>query len=151
MEGAINYILTLTYGGEPAVVVESDVKKIYEILQDGPKNGRVFGLIDAQRAVVSANGTVTYTKVYPTWDGTGIIIMDKYNTIIDSYYKPEPVKNRYRVRRVETWMNETFVDAGSEEDAEKIVDKMVEDGEFDVLDGWCDDACTYAVRIQKGE
>ena len=151
MEGTINYILTLTYDGKPTVVVESDLEQLLGILLDGPKHGVVFGMIDAQRMVVSAGGMVTYSRVYPTWDGTGIIIMDKYNTIIDSYYKPEAKKKKHTFlfRRVEVWANETTVEADSESEACEIVDKMVEDGEFDVLDGWCVETQSYAERIGK--
>lgn len=150
MEGAINYILTLTYDGEPKVVVEPDIKKVWKILLDGAGPGSVFGLIDMQRMVVSYGDLVTYTRVFADWDDAGIIITDKYNNTVESYY-PQPESEPEQEINFTYWERWEItktrkIRCGT--DPDKFISKMLEDGELDpVMDGWLEDTgYTYEIK-----
>ena len=140
MNGSINYIVAVNSLFKPIIVGTPELKSLYEdLISLGADQNGGLEILDAKRMVITNAGKVVYTQVTITFDKSGLEIRDRYGCLLDSYSVPEPVKKRYKVIRSETWTNDITVEAESEEEAIEIVSKMVQDGEFDVLEGWCDD------------
>lgn len=143
MEGTIKYILTLHYDRQTIVRTwgntKADMEDLFATLRNCRTMWNDFELLDTQRMVATAEGKVIYTKVWTVPDDSGLTIYDMYQNVLESYIAPEPQKKRYKVIRNETWTNDIEVEAESEDDAIRIVDQMVADGQFDVLDGWNSD------------
>lgn len=149
MESDIKYVLVVTYGGHPNIVNHSNqLEKMHRWLVQEKQDCPAFHILSAQRYVICATGKVVATDVRIDFDEGGLRIYDKYGTLIDSCHLPEtePVKKKFRVRREETWSDDIVVEAESEEDAVSIVEQMVENGGFDVLEGGLTDVQTYVVE-----
>ena len=140
MESAIRYVLIVFYGGKPHITNHSNqLEQMHRWLVQEKQDCSAFRILGAQRYVISASGKVTATDVRIDFDEGGLEIHDRYGSLLDSYSAPEPGKKRFKVTRYETWANSTVVDADSAEETQKAVDQMVQDGGFDVLDGWCEE------------
>ena len=152
MESAIKYVVVVTYGGKPNIIVanhSNQLEKMHRWLVQEKQGCSAFHILSAQRYVISAAGKVTATDVRIDFDEGGLRIYDKYDCLIDSCPLSEPEEQplrQYTVRRSETWVNETKVWAESEDAAIQKVEQDMYDGGFDVMDGWCDDANTYIVE-----
>lgn len=149
MESDIKYVLVVTYGGKPNIANHSNqLKQMHRWLLQEKQDCPAFHILSAQRYVISAAGKVTATDVRIDFDEGGLGVYDKYGALIDSCHLPEsePVKKKFRVRREETWSDDIVVEAESEEDAVSIVEQMVENGGFDVLEGGLTDVQTYVVE-----
>ena len=142
MATRIHYIINVNAGDRPFITgtTEPELESLFKSLRNlqVTYNGGLE-ILDAKRCVVSSSGKVTYIQATLTLHDGGLEIHDIYGNLLDSYTAPEPGKKRYKVVRNEIWTNEIDVEAESEDDAIKIVDKLVADGGFDVLDGWCTD------------
>ena len=150
MNGSINYLVTTNVTCKPIIIGTSELESLHNYLMalSAEQNGGLE-ILDTQRCVIDASGKVFYIQVAITFDRNGLEIRDRYGCLIDSYSVPEPGKRRFKVICYETWANSTVVDADSAAEAKKAVDQMVQDGEFDVLDGWYEDVW-YEV-IEEGE
>ena len=140
MNGSINYLVTTNVTCKPIIFGTSELGSLHRALMalSAEQNGGLE-ILDTQRCVIDASGRVFYTHARLTFDKFGLEIRDRYGCLIDSYSAPEPGKKRFKVRRYKTWANDTVVEADSAEETKEAVDQMVQDGEFDVLDGWCED------------
>ena len=149
MESDIKYVLVVTYGGKPHIANHSNqLKQMHRWLLQEKQDCPAFHILSAQRYVICATGKVVATDVRIDFDEGGLCIYDKYDCLIDScrLSESEPVKKKFRVRREETWSDDIVVEAESEEDAVSIVEQMVENGGFDVLEGGLTDVQTYVVE-----
>lgn len=151
MEGSIKYILIETYGAGIATTdVEPDAENLYRSIRDAKRSSDEFHILGAQRCVISANGLVKFTEVRIDWDEDGVGVYDRYGYFIDRYSVPEPEPTRkFMVERRETWVNRKEIRANDPDEALDIANQDVEDGVFDVLDGWLEDAETYVVQEIK--
>lgn len=140
MNGSINYLVTTNGTCKPIIIGTSELESLHRALMalSAEQNGGLE-ILDIHRCVIDASGRVFYTQARLTFDKSGLEIRDRYGSLLDSYSAPEPGKKRFKVIRNETWTNEIDVEAESAADAIEIVDKLVADGSFDVLDGWCTD------------
>lgn len=150
MESAIGYVVVVTYGGKPKIIIayHSNLEPMHRWLVQEKQDNPAFYILSAKRYVISANGKVTITDVRIDFDEGGLRIYDKYDCLIDSCHLTEPEEQplrQYTVRRSETWVNETKVWAESEDAAIQKVEQDMYDGGFDVMDGWCEDSDTRVV------
>ena len=155
MEGMIRYIIVGTYDGtRPTVYTTPGGEAMHNCLMDARRTCSQFRIIRAQRCVVTVAGQTTFTEVNIAFDEDGVSIRDQYWCLIDCYTVPQPEPEPTRefwVERRETWVNKERVRANTPEEAVEFLNQDVEDGGFDVLDGWCEDVATYVIEEIKKE
>lgn len=148
MEGKISYIVTVRYRGKTTIAIREpgELRSLYLTLRNLKRIYPDLAVLDTQRSVVSPDGKVVYAKHLLKFDEHGLEIHDMYWNLIDSYYLPDDTGEIYEVERRETWVNRMKIKAHSEEEAVQLADAEVENGGFDVLEGWQDSCETFVVR-----
>ena len=146
MESDIKYVLIVTYGGKPHIADHSNqLEQMHRWLVQEKQDCPAFHILNAQRYVISAAGTVNVTEIRIDFNEDALYIFDKYGTLVDRYISAtpqEPEEQEFYVRRSETWVNVKKVWAKSAEEAIAKVEQDVAAGTFDVMEGWLEDCTT---------
>ena len=143
MQAAIKYLLTMSRDHVTHVeTVPNDMERLFNYLCAWKKLSSDFELVYVHRMIIPATRKPIIKPLLFSWDDHGIVLHDEYGSVIDSWFVPEPKKKKkFRVTYWEKHVITDTIEADSKEEADRIADQMLVDGELDpVMDGDQDDS-----------